>query len=257
MPSCTIDRMSVPDRVEAAHLLLSLDPPPWHLRHSRAVAETAAWLAGRIAGRGIPIDRRLVEAAALLHDVDKLLPAGDPAARLPHGGGSAAWLARHGAAELARATANHPVTRLAEEERYRRWSAFSTREERVVAYADKRCGQRLEPMANRFAAWGRRFPAAEEVESRAGTRAGDGDRGPAAAAGVGASRDRAAAAGVGASRDRAATAGVGPSWDRATLLRVRRRAERLEADVCQAAGILPAEVRRLRWTAAALARART
>jgi len=54
----------------------------------------------------------------------------------------------------------------------------------------------------------------------------------------------------------AAGAGADASWDRATLQRVRRRAERLEADVCRAAGILPAEVRRLRWTAAALARAR-
>ena len=246
-PSCTIGQMSVPDRVEAARLLLSLDPPPWHLRHSRAVAETAAWLAGRIAGRGIPIDRRLVEAAALLHDVDKLLPADDPAARLPHGDGSAAWLARHGAAELARAAANHPVTRFAEEERYRRWSAFSTREERVVAYADKRCGQRLESMAERFAAWERRFPVAEKTASRAGSRAGRD------AGGTGGTDPAAPRDGAG---EPAAPAEDGASWDRATLLRVRRRAERLEWDVCRAAGILPAEVRRLRWTAAALARAR-
>src|SRR4051812_525875 len=72
--SCTIDPMSVPDRVEAARLLLRLQPPPWHLRHSRAVAETAAWLAARIAARAIPVDRRLVESAALLHDIDKLIP---------------------------------------------------------------------------------------------------------------------------------------------------------------------------------------
>lgn len=153
--------MSVPDRVEAARLLLSLDPPPWHLRHSRAVAETAAWLAARIARQGIPIDRRVVEAAALLHDVDKVLPAGDPARALPHGDGAADWLARRGHPELARAVANHPVTRLADEARYRRWSAFASREERIVAYADKRCGQRLEPMAVRFAAWERRFPPAD------------------------------------------------------------------------------------------------
>ena len=136
--------MSVPGRVLAAGLLLALDPPPWHLRHARAVAETGAWLAARIAGRGIVVDRRLVESAGLLHDVDKLLPRDDPSAALPHGDGSADWLTRHGHGELARAVANHPVTRLADEERYRRWSAFATREERIVAYADKRCGQRLE-----------------------------------------------------------------------------------------------------------------
>ena len=94
--SCTIGQMTVPGRADAASLLLSLDPPPWFVRHARAVAEVSGWLAAQFAGRGIPVDRGLVEAAALLHDVDKLLPAGDPARRLPHGEGSAAWLARRG-----------------------------------------------------------------------------------------------------------------------------------------------------------------
>jgi HD superfamily phosphodiesterase len=150
--------MTVPGRVEAAELLLSLDPPAWFLRHARAVGEVAGWLAARIAAAGTTIDRRLVETAALLHDVDKLLPADDPARRLSHGEGSAAWLTRHGHPELARPVAAHPVTRLIDGERYRRWAAFASREERVVAYADKRAGQRLEPMAARFASWQRRYP---------------------------------------------------------------------------------------------------
>jgi len=150
--------MTVPGRVEAAELLLSLDPPTWFLRHARAVAEVAGWLGARIAAAGTTIDRRLVEAAALLHDVDKLLPASDPASALLHGDGSAAWLTRNGQPELARAAAGHPVTRLVDGERYRHWAAFASREERVVAYADKRAGQRLESMAARFASWQRRYP---------------------------------------------------------------------------------------------------
>jgi HD domain-containing protein len=152
--------MSVPDRRAAAALLLELDPPPWAFRHARAVAEVAAWLAARINERGMPVDRRLVEAAALLHDADKLLPPDHPARALPHGDGSAAWLTMRGHPELARAVAGHPVTRLADEERYRTWSAFASREERIVAYADKRAGQRLESMASRFASWARRYPGA-------------------------------------------------------------------------------------------------
>jgi HD superfamily phosphodiesterase len=189
------------------------------------VAETAAWLAARVAERGITVDRLLVEAAALLHDIDKLLPAEDPASALPHGDGGADWLARHGHPELARAVANHPVTRLADGDRYRHWSASATREERIVAYADKRCGQRLESMARRFASWERRFPAAEDpglADSRA-TDVTDRER--------------------------------GALWDRATLERVRERAGRLEAEVCRAAGVRPDEVRRLAWTRAALRRA--
>jgi len=150
--------MTVPGRVEAASLLLSLEPTPWLLRHSRAVAEVAAWLAARIAERGVALDRRLVEAAALLHDVDKALPAEHPARALPHGEGSAAWLTAAGHGELARAVAGHPVTRLADGERFRRWASFATREERIVAYADKRAGQRVESLDARFTSWRRRYP---------------------------------------------------------------------------------------------------
>jgi hypothetical protein len=159
--------MTVPGRVEAAELLLSLDPPAWFLHHARAVAEVAGWLAARIAAAGTKVDRRLVETAALLHDVDKVLPSSDPARRLAHGDGSAAWLASRGHAELARAVAGHPVTRLVDGERHRRWAAFASREERVVAYADKRAGQRLEPMAARFASWQRRYPGGwSDTEAR-------------------------------------------------------------------------------------------
>ena len=104
------------------------------------------------------VDRVAVEAAALLHDVDKLLPADDPASALPHGDGSAAWLARQGHPELGRLVAGHPVTRLLDGDAHRRWAAFASREERVVAYADKRAGQRLESMEARFASWRRRYP---------------------------------------------------------------------------------------------------
>ena len=67
--------MSVPDRVEAARLSWPWIPRPGTSATRAAVAEIAGWLAARIVARGIPIDRRLVEAAGLLHDVDKALPA--------------------------------------------------------------------------------------------------------------------------------------------------------------------------------------
>lgn len=197
--------MSVPDRRAAAALLLELDPPPWALRHARAVAEIAGWLAARIDESGTPVDRRLVEAAALLHDTDKLLPAGHPARALLHGDGSAAWLTARGYPELARAVAGHSVTSLADERRYRTWVAFASPEERIVAYADKRAGQRRESMDARFAEWSRRH---------------------------------------------------GPRPDDETTRRVRARADRLEADVCRAAGTRPDDVRRLRWTGPALRAAR-
>jgi hypothetical protein len=209
----TIEVMTVPGRVEAAALLLSLDPPPWFMRHARAVGEVAAWLGARIEANGTPVDRRLVESAALLHDADKVLPDDDPARRLAHGDGSAAWLTRLGHAELARAVAAHPVTRLLDSDRYRRWAAFASREERIVAYADKRAGQHIESMDARFASWRRRYPILDDADRAAG-------------------------------------------WEDADLSTVRARADRLEADVCRAAGVAPSEVRRLAWTGRALRAAR-
>ena len=170
--------MTVPSRVEAATLLRSLEPPPWFVAHARAVAEVAGWLAQAIDRRGTPVDRAAVEAAALLHDIDKVLPATDPARTLRHGDGSADWLRRHGHPELGRLVAGHPVTRLADAEAFRRWAAFASREERIVAYADKRAGQRLESMDARFASWARRYPGAWDAgDGRRGARPGGPTRG--------------------------------------------------------------------------------
>ncbi len=158
--------MTVPGRVEAASLLRSLDPPAWLLRHSRAVAEVAAFLAAQAADRGVTVDQRLAETAALLHDVDKVLPAADPRRALPHGLGSAAWLEDAGYPELASAVAMHPVTRLRDEAWFDDWLVTSRLEDRIVAYADKRAGQRLESLDARFASWDRRYPDAWDARTR-------------------------------------------------------------------------------------------
>jgi putative nucleotidyltransferase with HDIG domain len=159
MGSCTIGPMTVPGRVEAAQLLCSLDPPDWLLRHSRAVAEVAAWLAARTLEAGdSSIDPEVVEAGALLHDVDKALPPDDPLRARRHGDGSAAWLTGRGHPELAAVVADHPVTRLADGARFDRWLESAPPEALLVAYADKRAGQRLASMDARFASWRRRYP---------------------------------------------------------------------------------------------------
>jgi len=207
--------MTIPARREAARLLLSLDPPAWSLRHACAVADVAGFLARLIAADGIPVDVRAVEAAALLHDVDKI-----PAARVAgtrHGDGSAAWLGTHGMPELAPLVRDHPVTRLADDEDAARLAGASL-EARVVAYADKRAGQALEPMAARFGSWRRRYPSgpADPVPR-------EYDRPPKNA-----------------------------GWADETARRVYARAEVLEREVCAAAGVTPAEVRRLRWSRRAL-----
>jgi putative nucleotidyltransferase with HDIG domain len=162
--------MTIPGREDAAALLLSLDPPTWFLRHSRAVAEIAAWLAARASDSGAAVDRSLVEAGALLHDVDKLLGAADPARALSHGEGSAAWLRRRGHPELAPVVAHHAVTFLLDGAAFERWIGTAAPEARIVAYADKRGGQRLEPIAARFASWERRYPGSWSVQQTEAVR---------------------------------------------------------------------------------------
>jgi putative nucleotidyltransferase with HDIG domain len=155
--------MSVPSRSGSAALLLSLDPPDWHLRHSRAVAEAASWLARRAQLRGVALDRPLVETAALLHDVDKLERVKPEVGGLGHADGSAEWLARRGHPELGPAIVGHPVTKLADGAWFDRWLGQATPEALIVAYADKRAGQKLESMEDRFASWERRYPPAERA----------------------------------------------------------------------------------------------
>lgn len=255
--------MAVPTRVEAASLLLSLEPPPWHLRHSRAVAEVASFLAARVAERSgcgghrgsgrrpdgpermgpAPVDRLAVEAAALLHDTDKALPADDEVRRrFRHGDGSAAWLAARGYGELGPLVAAHPVTRLVDEAWFHDVLMAASIEVRIVAYADKRAGQRLEPMTERFASWERRYPPEETDDpSRASGRSGAPDQ-PATDTTATATADA-----RGHRRD---------GWSREMLRAVRERARELEASVCEAAGIDPDEVRRTAWTGRALLDAR-
>jgi predicted hydrolase (HD superfamily) len=208
----TIPRMSVPARREAASLLLSLEPPEWFLRHACAVADVAGWLAAAINARGGHVDAAAVEAAALLHDVDKL-PSVGRAEGVRHGDGSAAFLEARGLPELAVIVRDHPVTRLAGDQDRARLLAAPL-EARIVAYADKRAGQHLQTMDQRFGAWRRDYP----VVVPAGTdRAGR--RPPKRAA-----------------------------WTDEEVERIQERARELELEICGAAGIEPLEVDRLRWS---------
>lgn len=203
--------MTVPGRREAARLLTSLEPPGWFLDHACAVADVAAWLAARASERGAPVDRAAVEAAALLHDLDKLAAAGADA-RLPHGEGSADWLARHGMPELAPLVRDHPVSRLADDALVERLSSAPL-EARLVAYADKRAGRRLESMDERFASWRRRYPSGPAERTR---RTGGGP--------------------------------TGIGWSSAVATGVEERARALEREVCSLAGVAPDKVSRLRWS---------
>jgi hypothetical protein len=217
--------VTVPTRREAAGLLLSLKPSERFLRHACAVADVAGWLASRIEARGTTVDRAVAESAALLHDVDKL-PSVGRAAGVRHGDGSAAWLTAHGMPELAAIVLDHPVTRLGDEDDAARLAAAPL-EARIVAYADKRAAQHLQAMDERFAGWQR--------------RGAGGGGGSSARMGRGRNSGRA----------RPTKAARAP-WSEAELELLVGRARDLEREICDAAGVTPSGVRRLRWSRRAL-----
>jgi len=149
--------MAVPTRTEALSLLMSTSPSPRLLQHMVVVAEVAAFLAYRGSRAGLTVDRRLVETAALLHDVDKALPPDHPLKNLGHGPAGAEWLIQAGHAELARALIAHPVTRFTDSDA-ETWVSEAPLEERIVTYADKRATQRVVSLEQRFDRWRRKHP---------------------------------------------------------------------------------------------------
>jgi putative nucleotidyltransferase with HDIG domain len=147
--------MTIPSRLDAAALLLSFRPIDGILEHSMVAADVASFLADISIRAGRPVNRALVEAAALLHDIDKAFPSTDPLRELGHGHAGARWLKEHGYHELAPAVDTHPVGRLTDQP-YDAWVAATSLEQRLVAYADKRSQGRLVSLDERFARWRRK-----------------------------------------------------------------------------------------------------
>lgn len=151
---------------------MSTAPSARLLQHVSVTAEVASFLAYRATQAGISIDRRLVETAALLHDVDKALPREHPLRELGHGVAGAAWVSEAGHPELSRPLQAHPVMRLVEDGAGT-WVQQGPLEDRLVAYADKRATQRVVSLDQRFARWARKHPRHASGLARARVRAGE------------------------------------------------------------------------------------
>ena len=61
----------LPTREQAIQLLLENGCPPKVITHCEAVAESALEIADKLEKKGLKIDRKLVEAGALLHDLGR------------------------------------------------------------------------------------------------------------------------------------------------------------------------------------------
>jgi molybdenum cofactor cytidylyltransferase len=125
--------MVVPGRDQAMELLASLDLAEGIANHSRGVARVAAEAARLVGAAGVPLDLRLVETAALLHDIDKPDTRGGAGV---HGQVAAERLMAMGFDELAAPVASHPITCLLDDRCFPRgWPSV------LVAIADRHVAQ--------------------------------------------------------------------------------------------------------------------
>jgi putative nucleotidyltransferase with HDIG domain len=150
--------MAVPDLQTARALLAEHALPNGVVVHSEGVRRVAVAAAGLIVEAGIPLDGRLVEAAALLHDIDK------PRIRREggeHGVVGARILTDAGFEELAIPVASHPLHALLDDARFPiGWPSV------LVAVADRHVAQAFVTVDERLDDMKARHPGfAEQIEA--------------------------------------------------------------------------------------------
>jgi molybdenum cofactor cytidylyltransferase len=142
--------MVVPGRDQALAILDSLELPDGIVHHSRGVARVAAEAARMVVAAGIPVDVRLVEVAALLHDIDKPQTR---AGQGVHGEVAAERLIEMGFPELAAPVASHPASCLLDDRCFPRgWPSV------LVAIADRHVAQEFMTVDERIDDLARRHP---------------------------------------------------------------------------------------------------
>jgi putative nucleotidyltransferase with HDIG domain len=152
--------VAVPDLDTARRLLDDEQLPAGIVVHSEGVRRVAVAAAGMVVEAGIPLDGRLVEAAALLHDIDKARIRRDGG---EHGIVGARMLTGMGYDELAIPVASHPINCLLDDERFPiGWPSV------LLAIADRHVAQRFVTIDERLDDMIQRHPQhAEQVRAAA------------------------------------------------------------------------------------------
>jgi len=142
--------VAVPDRSTARRLLDEAALPDGIVIHSTGVARVAVAAAAMLAEVQVPIDGALVEAAALLHDIDKVEIRSSGG---EHGIVGARRLEALGYPELAMPVASHPITCLLDDDRFPiGWPSV------LVAIADRHVAQEFVTIDERLNDMQRRHP---------------------------------------------------------------------------------------------------
>jgi len=123
--------MAIPQLKECLDLLERHGVPQHIVAHSLKVHEVALFLAERMRSNGVKVNVPLVEAAALLHDIDKHMSFANPSV---HGVKSVELLEEEGLPKVAQVVKKHMLGTILEKGS----AGLESLEEKIVYYADKR-----------------------------------------------------------------------------------------------------------------------
>jgi len=116
-------------REQCLELLAKHQVPEIIVRHSKQVARVAVFIAEKIAAQGESVDLQLVESAALLHDIGKMVGLKDETK--DHAVEAEKILEKEGLPKIAQIAGEHRLNHVLEK-------PFSSLESKIVYYADKR-----------------------------------------------------------------------------------------------------------------------
>lgn len=137
--------MKIPAKEECLILLNKNKTPSKVIKHSMAVCKVAEKIAEKLITKGIKLNKGLVIAAALLHDIER--------AKKNHVVKGAKLLKSMGFKEVSEVVKRHSLHKLQQKNRQP-----STWEEKIVFYADKKVmGSKTVSLKKRFEALEKRY----------------------------------------------------------------------------------------------------
>ncbi len=133
-----MDNTKIPSKSECLAILAKNKTPSNVIGHCKAVCKVAEEVADRLIGKGIKVNKELVIAAALLHDIERH--------KKDHISKGARLLKEMGFPEIAKVIKKHSLHQIEENE-----VQPKTIEEKIVFYADKKAkGSKIVSLKERF-----------------------------------------------------------------------------------------------------------
>lgn len=134
--------MNIPSEKQCLELLKKYEVPENIIRHSKLVDNVAMYLGRRLKEKGININLKLLHAASLLHDIAKIKCLGKN--EKDHGKEARKILENEGFPDVGKVIEAHQLNHLVE-------GKTKTWEQKILNYADKRAGEKIISLDERFA----------------------------------------------------------------------------------------------------------